>query len=211
MMSYILLALTCSILYAATVIATTFPTNLNQRFGATIASHSSQIKYLQQQTVQANSQLVVNQITLEQHSTQIAAVTTTANNALPMAGGTITGNLQVNGNHSVNGNVQTGNDVIVGANFSVGGVVEGTLTANGDIVVNTNFSVAGEVEGTLTLSADLIVGGNLGVDGTIEGDQTVNGTLSTTSGNNITAGNDLIATANVGCVDVNYTGSLNHT
>jgi hypothetical protein len=40
---------------------------------------------------------------------QVAAVRTTANNALPKSGGTVTGSLTVNGNHNIGGSLSAGN------------------------------------------------------------------------------------------------------
>jgi len=40
---------------------------------------------------------------------QVAAARTTANNALPKSGGTVTGSLTVNGNHNIGGSLSAGN------------------------------------------------------------------------------------------------------
>jgi trimeric autotransporter adhesin len=199
MMSYIVLGCVCAFLYGVTALATTFPVTLDKKLGATIKSHSSQLKYLQNQVVQSNSGLTVANITLEQHSTQIAAVTVTADNALPIVGGTITGNLAVDGTHTVtgnstlNGNVTVGGNHIVDGYVSVGGAGAGST---GDIL-NTGTVHAGGVSsptgviegGTITSNGDVDASG-----GTVHagGVSSPNGVIV---GGSITSNGDVVATS----------------
>jgi hypothetical protein len=195
MMSYIVLVCVCAFLYGVTALATTFPVTLDKKLGATIKSHSSQLKYLQNQVVQANSSLVVNGITLEQHSTQIAAVTVTANNALPIAGGTITGNLAVNGNHTVpNGYLSVGGgagspgDIINSGTVHTGGVsapagtvVAESATTSADISVGGTAHTAGVSNSGVMTTNTIVVQGGEATPGASPG--TISGSMPTPSGN----------------------------
>jgi hypothetical protein len=78
---------------------------------------------------------------------------TTANNALPKAGGTVTGSLAVNGNHSVGGQVLINGASSAAALAAVGdGHVTGTFQADNSVVSNqvvaAGVSTSASVGGT---------------------------------------------------------------
>jgi len=195
LLSYVILACICAFLYCVTALATVFPVTLDKRLGATIRSHNSQIKYLQNQVVQANSALVVNGITLEQHSTQIAAVTETANNALPLTGGTLTGSLTVNSNHIVTGYVSVGGagagaagDILNTGTVHTGGVSAptGTVAAEtasttADISVGGTAHTAGVSNAGVMTTNTIVVQGGEATPGASPG--TISGSMPTPSGN----------------------------
>jgi hypothetical protein len=181
MTSYLILGCICAFLYGVTMFATTFPVTLDKKLGATIRSHSSQLKYLQNQAVQSNSALVSNGIQLTQQATQLAATSAAATaaqaaaaNALPITGGTVTGNLVVNGNHTVpNGYLSvgggTGNpgDIINSGTVHTGGVsapggtvVAESATTTADISVGGTAHTAGvSNSGTMTTNTIVVQGG----------------------------------------------------
>lgn len=84
-------------------------------------------------------------------NSNVTAVTTTANNALPKTGGTVSGALTVSGNHTVNGNF-TANS---GATVS-GGLSSDTLSSSGS---TTAFGALG-VHGNSTLLGTLSISGS---------------------------------------------------
>lgn len=127
---------------------------------------------------------------------KVGAIETTAGNALPKSGGTITGNLVTNGSHTLGGAL-----IPSGGTLSINGsahVNSGGMTVDDDMTVHGNHNV----------DSDLVVGGDGSVTGTVSaghvvgaigngGTTTVTGNLTATGGSTVTGNQTVHGSASV--------------
>ena len=103
----------------------------------------------------------------------VGAVNTTANNALPKAGGTITGSLTVNGGHAVLGGMTVGGDTLVSGTLAGSGY--GTLTVNALHANGSAITADGTITGHSSINADgSVSGASIHVSGVAQADNGVN-------------------------------------
>jgi hypothetical protein len=109
---------------------------------------------------------------------------TTANNALPKSGGTVTGNLTVNGDHTIAGNLLgSGGTLTTGSNFHVSGggaTVDLGLTVHGNHSVDGNAAIGGTLSGA---SGGTVESTAIHAGGTILADGQVNAVGNMSAGN----------------------------